>query len=514
MLLLALLAPLACTPSTAPTTEPAAAAPLRMPDVGVQVAVGDVRPGRATVQLTGLPGGTVELALWGPDEAPEAAAAPTWPGAVQVALDPVSGTAVRTVEWPAGEARSVVARLVAEPGVRLRPTTQVRFPLPPPADEGRAVTLALVGDLGGQGWCRRVEGGYAILDAVRAAAPDVVLINGDQIYADGTCGAADPAGVATVPGGFASVAEVDWTDAAALRRAFDGHWAYNREDAAFRRLLGGTSVLVQWDDHEVVNDFGAGWDRWWTGDPARPGYSTLVREGRASFRRYNPIEAQAGDPDRIYRSFRWGRHVEIFLADARSYRSPNPEPDGPDKVLLGAEQLRWLVDGIRASDATWKLVSVDVPLAQPTGSAPKQHGRDAWASGVAEPDGALGTTGYEREQRELLGALDAADVANVVFLATDVHYARTARYRVDADRDGTPWETAEVISGPLSAWMGRPDPSDPDLPAEVLYAEGELPNFATVSVAADGSTLTVRTLGADGVLRPGSEHVFPARRAP
>ena len=76
------------------------------------------------------------------------------------------------------------------------------------------------------------------------------------------------------------------------------------------------------------------------------------------------------EPYRIYRSFRWGRQAELFLLDARSYRSLNDLPDRADneKTLLGREQLDWLRGGLARSSATWKIVSTDVPLSIPTGT--------------------------------------------------------------------------------------------------------------------------------------------------
>jgi phosphodiesterase/alkaline phosphatase D-like protein len=55
-----------------------------------------------------------------------------------------------------------------------------------------------------------------------------------------------------------------------------------------------------------------------------------------------------------------------------------------DTVMLGKQQLAWLVDGIRASTPTW-IVSSDVPMSIPTGRV--AFGRDARANIGAEADG-------------------------------------------------------------------------------------------------------------------------------
>ena len=69
-----------------------------------------------------------------------------------------------------------------------------------------------------------------------------------------------------------------------------------------------------------------------------------------------------GDPHRLYRKIRYGADVEVFLLDTRQYRSRNADQDGPAKTMLGARQLRWLLDELQASDATWKVIVTSVPV--------------------------------------------------------------------------------------------------------------------------------------------------------
>ena len=60
----------------------------------------------------------------------------------------------------------------------------------------------------------------------------------------------------------------------------------------------------------------------------------------------------------LYRSLRWGRHLELFVLDTRSYRDPNSALDSQQqpKTMLGSEQLAWLKDGLASSSATWKVI--------------------------------------------------------------------------------------------------------------------------------------------------------------
>jgi alkaline phosphatase D len=167
--------------------------------------------------------------------------------------------------------------------------------------------------------------------------------------------------------------------------------------------------------------------------------------------------------------------------------------------MLGREQLAWLVEGIQNSTATWKVISSDVPMSIPTGSV--TFGRDAWANDGAEP------TGFERELRRMLSELDRINATNVVFVTTDVHFAQTIAYDVDADGDGDRLVLYELVCGPLNAIRLTPKPLDPAANPVSLYAEGNFFNFSFIRIARqdDGKVhLVADVRGADGLVRPAS----------
>lgn len=366
------------------------------------------------------------------------------------------------------------------------------------------------GDLGGQTYCRQAEDGYAIFQHMLAFDPDFFIANGDMIYADNECPEQGPEGRVNVPGDFVGVSDstVDWQTLGQVQEVFNAHWRYNRADAHFQAFLRQTPMYVQWDDHEVINDFG-GRGTNYSVTPERRGYPNIVTAGRKAMFDFQPMMRHPDEPDRIYRSVRWGRELEVFIIDARSYRSENMLEDRPEnaKTLLGLEQLKWLQEGLAHSTATWKVVSSDVPLAIGTGSRADEFGRDAFANGTAP--GLAARTGAERELLALLRSLDQANVRNLVFVATDVHFAAQIRYENDFDGDGDPLLFHELISGPLSAVRNPAPPAfDPTLHPVVLYAEGGIFNFGTVRLG-DSSTGTTH-LWTDirddqGRIRAGSE---------
>jgi phosphodiesterase/alkaline phosphatase D-like protein len=371
-----------------------------------------------------------------------------------------------------------------------------------------AVSFIWGGDLGGQTHCRQADGGYRIFEPMLAFHPDFFVANGDMIYADNDCPARGPVpGWTNIPGGFPAVSDpsVDWQDRARVEEVYVAHWLYNRADPSFQALMRAVPMYVQWDDHEVINDFGAPWPVY-PASPDRPGYPNIVQAGRKTFFDFHPLTQNPDEPDRIYRSYRWGRDVELFIIDARSYRSDNRQADTPEnaKTMLGREQLEWLEAGLTTSTATWKIVSSDVPISAPTGS--ESIGRDAFANQAGSP--AAARTGFEAELIELLRSLDAANVRNLVFVVTDVHFAAQIRYAPDLDGDGDPLIFHELISGPLNAGRTASVSSlDPTLAPVLLYGEGNIFNYGTVRIdAGTGGVPHVRTDIRDeqGRVRPGS----------
>ncbi|HEU5319573.1 MAG TPA: alkaline phosphatase D family protein, partial [Methylomirabilota bacterium] len=328
--------------------------------------------------------------------------------AVRVSYGPAAGgETVRTVRVRPAPAADFTARVALEP---LAPGTRYAYEVttatervqgtfataPPPTAETPA-HLLWSGDLGGAGNCRDVEDGYRIFRAMTRRAADLFLFVGDTIYADQTCGTAPHvAGADYVAGSLAD---------------FHGKHRYNRADPAVQEFLRTTPVFAIWDDHEVRNNF------------AGP-VETLMPAGRRAFLDYFPVAGAPDEPERLYRAFRWGRHVEVFILDTRQYRSANVAADGPGKTMLGEAQRRWLLAGLAASEATWKLVVSTVPLGMFTGGPFSDSWSAANLLGAPRPGGA----GFVHERTLILDALRRQGVRNVVFLSGDVHHAELIRH--------------------------------------------------------------------------------------
>ena len=66
-----------------------------------------------------------------------------------------------------------------------------------------------------------------------------------------------------------------------------------------------------------------------------------------------------------YRTFRWGKHVQVWFPEGREFRSANTDPDGPDKTILGEEQWAWLRKTMAESDATYRIFISATPVVGP-----------------------------------------------------------------------------------------------------------------------------------------------------
>ncbi len=342
-------------------------------------------------------------------------------------------------------------------GAELAASVVGSFTTAPAPAQPRDLTFLWGGDLGGQGFCRQPE--YTIFTPMKALAADFFIFGGDTLYADSRCFSPPNA-----PG-------ADFK--ATTPQEFWAKYRYQREDRPLRELLSITPVYAIWDDHEVKNDFAG---------PTEP----LTPLGLKAFLDYFPIRRVLEEPQRLYRSFRWGQRLEVFLLDTRQYRSPNLQADGIDKTMLGSTQLRWLLDRVTTSTATWQVIVSGVPLSAHTGSI--LTGNDGWGKGLV-------SSGFDTELGKIVAALRDSHQHNVIWLSTDIHVARILSY--DPNRDGMA-DFYEFISGPLSAITGNFDPLDQTFHPSVVYEETNFFNFGVVKIDGKSGALTVEIHDQEG----------------
>lgn len=276
---------------------------------------------------------------------------------------------------------------------------------------------------------------FRVLGNAAAEQPDLWFWAGDTAYCDGSAGGLPPA-----------------TDLAGYRTKH----SQNRDDLFLQELLASSPVWVQWDDHEVANDYDGG--------DLEPHISPQQRaDAYRAFFDYMPIRRHAGadDPDRIYRSIRYGDLAEFFILDCRQYRSRDLGRDGggidprafflptleigtiirlsdSTRTMLGKPQLTWLKEGLQHSPATWKFVLSSVPF---TSLLVMPY--DRW-------------DGYDAERYDILRFIDTQGISGVVLLSADIHgnvYNPDVTHflRASLREDFTPFfAVPEFIAGPIA----------------------------------------------------------------
>jgi phosphodiesterase/alkaline phosphatase D-like protein len=338
------------------------------------------------------------------------------------------------------------------------------FDTAPEPNQGRTIHFAISGDQDASplpGTTTPYWNDFGVWRRIKKEENNFNILLGDTIYSD-----SEVPGVGGVGGTATSVAQ---------KRA---KYRLNLEQKAWANVRGATSYYAHWDDHEFINDFSRAESRFPESDGTVevPG-ETLYANGVKAFRNYNPITYSKKEG--IYRTFRWGKNLQLFFLDERSFRSAgadyegacdnpagsgspdlaptapaktratfaalipalaNPAPpaclaaiNDPNRTMLGKAQLSNFEAAIKKSTATFKVIVNEVPIQQ-FYALPY----DRWE-------------GYAVERRELLEFLQQ-NVKNAVFLTTDVHANMVNDARLQTLEPGGPVDTGitEVTTGPIA----------------------------------------------------------------
>jgi alkaline phosphatase D len=177
------------------------------------------------------------------------------------------------------------------------------------------------------------ERGFRIYDAMMMVQPDFHCQTGDFVYYD-------------KPGPMARNVE--------LARH---KWHANNAWPSLREFYSYTPLYLQKDDHDMLfND----------AFPLMKAFGELsFQDGLKIWYEQVPLE---GKP---YRTFRWGKDLQLWFVEGREFRSANMEPDGPDKSIWGKEQKEWFVQTVSSSDATFKVLMSPTPVVGPDRSEGK-----------------------------------------------------------------------------------------------------------------------------------------------
>ncbi|MCX4967982.1 alkaline phosphatase D family protein [Streptomyces sp. NBC_00654] len=382
-----------------------------------------------------------------------------------------------------------------------------------PARRRDGVRFLWSGDIAGQGWGINPDiGGYRVYDEMRRLDPDFFLCSGDNIYADGVI---EPS--VTLPDGriWRNVTTEEKAKVAETLDEYRGNFRYNLLDENLRRFNSQVPSVIQWDDHEVRNN-------WYPGqilDDARyteKNVDILAARSMRAFREYFPVSTPRGPSHagQVHRVVRHGPLLDVFVLDMRSFRNANSPGRQPDDTtgILGAEQLRRLKHELSRSRAVWKVIAADMPL----GLVVTDGATDFEAVAQGDPGVPLGR---ELQIAELLRFIKHRRITGTVWLTADVHYTSAQHYAPEraAFKDFAPfWE---FVSGPLAAGGFPANALDGTFGPERVFLRApdranvspmESPQFfGEVEIDGDSGELTVRLRAQGGsvlfgkVLQPG-----------
>jgi len=223
-----------------------------------------------------------------------------------------------------GSAYHYASQSSAAAGGQVRSEVRGRFSTAPARATPSALRFCVMTCQGYQD--RDHPDGHPIYPAMLALKPAFIVMTGDLVYYDSN----EP--VAVSP----ALARLHWERMFSLPRLL--------------AMMRSTSSYWLKDDHDTLSD-----DTW----PGKRVGELTFAEGQKIFRQQAPLGTDS------YRTFRWGRDLQIWFTDGRDFRSPNNTPDGPEKTIWGAAQKEWFKRTVAASDATWKVLVSPTPLVGP-----------------------------------------------------------------------------------------------------------------------------------------------------
>jgi alkaline phosphatase D len=332
-----------------------------------------------------------------------------------------------------------------------------------PSDR-RDVSFVWGGDVVGQGWgINHEDGGMFTFATMRKHKPDFFLHSGDTIYADGPL---KPEVTLADGKVWKNVTTPEKDKVAETLAEFRGAHKYNFLDEHLRAFNAEVPIIVQWDDHEVVNN--------WSASKQLPAaykerdIGLLAARAARAFHEMYPTRESIVEPGRVYCTINYGPLLDVFVLDERSYRGangPNQQTTyGPESYFLGPDQLAWLKRALLNSRATWKVIASDMPLSIIVyDDAANKKGSEAVAQGDGPP------RGRELEIADLLRFIKNSGVVNTVWLTADVHYTAAHYYNPDKAQFQEFDPFWEFISGPLHAGSFGPNELDNTFGPEVKF---------------------------------------------
>ncbi|WP_433326084.1 alkaline phosphatase D family protein [Spirillospora sp. CA-294931] len=210
--------------------------------------------------------------------------------------------------------------------------------------------------------------------------------------------------------------------------------------------------LVTWDDHEVINNYAGS-----VADESTDSVAAFLVWRANAYRAFwenQPLrrpQEPVGPDMRLYRRVAYGDLVEFDVLDGRQYRSDQACGDGskvdcaarldPARTMLGFDQEKWLIDGLAASKARWKVLANQVVIAQDdfdTNPDTQTFSMDFW-------------DGYKASRDRLFKGIADRNVNDVVVITGDAHRAQAADLKLNFDDPSSRTIGSEFLGTSISS---------------------------------------------------------------
>ncbi|MEM6655006.1 MAG: alkaline phosphatase D family protein [Planctomycetota bacterium] len=306
------------------------------------------------------------------------------------------------------------------------------------------------------GSCAREDREQPIWDSIVAAAPDLFVFLGDNVYVD-------------IPTPPQSAGEF-----AAAYRALGAKPGY-------QRLKARCPILATWDDHDFgLNDAGKEF--------------RLKRQSQTLLLSFfeDPPDSPRWTREGVYGAWMFGppgKRVQVILLDTRYFRDPitpnvnwrpgdvigpyKPPAGKPGGTILGEQQWAWLGAQLQRQ-ADLRLIGSSIQVVA------GEHGWECWAH-------------FPGEQRRLVRMISNTNAGGVVFLSGDRHMIEISKY----DDPPAPYPLWDFTSSGFN-WGHAEDPVEPNR-HRVGPAKRE-PNFGVIKIDWDAGALSLE--GRNGAGEP------------
>jgi alkaline phosphatase D len=210
--------------------------------------------------------------------------------------------------------------------------------------------------------------------------------------------------------------------------------------------------VTTWDDHEVDNNYADEIPQ----DPELQSREEFLLRRAAAYQVYyenmplRRFSIPRGPDMQLYRRLTFGDLVEFNVLDTRQYRSDQACGDGqdvgctealdPSRTITGAEQERWLFEGLDRSQARWNVLAQQVFMAQRDfdPEAEVRLSMDAW-------------DGYAASRDRLFDFIQKRQPANPIVLTGDVHSNWVADLKADFSNPNSATLGTEFVGTSISS---------------------------------------------------------------